>query len=98
MVPFIDVSSLPERRPAPGWSGRFFHSAHMTFAYYTIAAGASVHPHEHPQEEVWHVIEGELEISLGGAEKVVRAGEAVIVPAGETHSVRTREACRVILV
>ena len=43
--------------PLPGWSGRFLHSATMTFAHYDIAAGAApLHEHQHEQEEVWHIV------------------------------------------
>jgi unsaturated pyranuronate lyase len=70
----------------------------MTFAYYDIAPGADVHVHEHPNEEVWHVVEGALELTLGAQTGVVRAGEAAIVPAQERHSVRAIEPTRAIVV
>ena len=85
MVPFVDPSSLEAHEPRPGWTGRFFHSAEMTFAHYAIAAGAGVHAHDHPNEEVWHVVEGALEVTVGAETRVLRAGEAAIVPAGERH-------------
>jgi hypothetical protein len=28
---FVDTRDLPVRRPRPGFEGRFFHSAQMTF-------------------------------------------------------------------
>jgi unsaturated pyranuronate lyase len=71
---FIDPIELPVREPRPGFQGRFFHSEHMTFAYYTIAAGSSVHRHHHPNDEVWHVVEGELEVTLGEAVRILHAG------------------------
>jgi quercetin dioxygenase-like cupin family protein len=70
----------------------------MTFAYYDIAADADVHAHEHRNEEVWHVVAGALELSLGEETRVVRAGEAAIVPAGVRHSVRVIEPTRAIVV
>jgi quercetin dioxygenase-like cupin family protein len=97
-VTFVEVEGLPVLEPRPGWRGRFFHSAHMTFAYYSIAAGAAVHVHSHEAEEVWNVLEGELEVSLAATTKVIHAGHAVIVPAGEAHSVRALGPCRVIVV
>jgi quercetin dioxygenase-like cupin family protein len=97
-MPFVDPHSLEAHEPRPGWSGRFFHSDHMTFAYYAIAPGADVHAHEHPNEEVWHVVEGALELTLGTHTRVVRAGEAAIVPAQERHSVRALERTRAIVV
>lgn len=35
-----------------GWLGRFFHSAHLTFAYYEIQLGAALPAHAHENEEV----------------------------------------------
>jgi hypothetical protein len=58
-VPFLTIADLPPREPRPGSVGRYFHSDHMTFASYEIAPGADVHPHSHPHEEVWNVLEGE---------------------------------------
>jgi mannose-6-phosphate isomerase-like protein (cupin superfamily) len=62
-VPLIDLDALPILVPRPGWRGRFFHSDHMTFADYAIDPNAAVHPHQHEEEEVWHVLEGELEVT-----------------------------------
>jgi quercetin dioxygenase-like cupin family protein len=30
-----------------------------------VAAGGQVHRHHHPEEEVWHIIDGAAEITLG---------------------------------
>jgi quercetin dioxygenase-like cupin family protein len=97
-VPFVDPELLEAHEPRPGWTGRFFHSAQMTFAYYAIAAGADVPAHVHPYEEVWHVVEGALEVTVGAETRVLHAGAAAVVPAGERHSVRAVEATRAIVV
>jgi quercetin dioxygenase-like cupin family protein len=70
----------------------------MTFAYYDIAADADIHAHEHPNEEVWHVVTGALKLTLGDDTRVVRAGEAAIVPAGQRHSVRAMQPTQAIVV
>jgi len=36
----------------------------MTFAYYMVAAGPWIHEHSHPYDEVWNVIDGQLEITI----------------------------------
>ncbi len=97
-MPFVDVPSLPILEPRDGWRGQFFHSEHMTFVYYAIAAGSSVHVHHHDEEEVWHLLEGELEISLSGSPHRLQPGQAAVVPAGEHHGVRAVRASRVIVV
>ncbi len=63
---YIDTSKLPAVERLPGWRGRYFNSPSMTFAHYEFDAGASIHEHSHPQEEVYEVIEGELEITIDG--------------------------------
>lgn len=97
-MPLVEVDHLPILEPRPGWRGQFFHSAHMTFAYYSIDTGASVHEHHHEEEEVWHVLEGELELTLGGSAHRVHAGQAAVVPGGQPHVVRAIRPCRVIVV
>jgi quercetin dioxygenase-like cupin family protein len=97
-VPVVDVPSLPVVEPRPGWRARFFHSGQMTFAYYEIAADSTVHVHRHEEEEVWHLLDGELEISLSGNTCRLNPGQAVVVPAGEHHGIRALCASRVIVV
>lgn len=76
----VDTSQLRVKEPLPGWKGRFFKSANMTFGYYSVSAGASIHEHSHASEEVWHVIEGDLEVSNGRQTQVTRAGCVALVP------------------
>lgn len=87
-MPFVDTSSLNVIERLPGWFGRYFHSANMTFAHYTFKRGASIHEHFHPQEEVYEVIAGELELTIDGAAAVARPGVVAIVPANARHSVK----------
>ncbi len=95
---FIETSELPAKEPLPGWVGRFFHSEHMTFAYYEIAPGSGIHRHRHPNEEVWNIIEGELEMVVGDATRIVRGGDAVVIPADVEHAASPRGRCRAIVV
>ena len=85
-MPFVDTRKIEEYERLPGWNGRIFSSPSMTFADWRFAAGASIHAHHHDQEEVWQVIEGELEI-IGEETKRAGPGMAAIVPAGTEHEV-----------
>jgi quercetin dioxygenase-like cupin family protein len=87
-MPFIDTKQLPEIERLPGWRGRYFESPNMTFASYEFDAGASIHEHFHPQEEVWQVIEGELEITIEGVTQRAGPGGAGIVPPNAPHSIK----------
>ena len=82
----------------PGWFGRYFHSAGMTSAHYEFRRGASIHEHFHPEEEVYEVIEGELEVTIDGIVQVARPGVVAIVPANARHSVTALTDGRAIIV
>jgi hypothetical protein len=49
---FIDTRKLPVVERKPGWHGRYFNSSSMTFGHYVFDAGATIHTHDHPEEEV----------------------------------------------
>lgn len=84
---FIDVGTLETIERKPGWHGRYFNSPSMTFAHYEFEKGATIHEHSHPEEEVWQVIEGELEITIGKITKKVGPASAGIVPPNTRHRV-----------
>jgi quercetin dioxygenase-like cupin family protein len=88
-MPFIDTNDLRVIERLPGWHGRYFHSASMTFAHYDFVAGSSIHEHFHPEEEVYEVIEGELELTIDGVAQV---------PSNVRHSVRALTDGRAIIV
>ena len=97
-MPFIDTNSLDVIERLPGWYGRYFHSQSMTFAHYEFKRGSSIHEHFHPQEEVYEVIEGELEMTIDGTVRIARPGLVAIVPSNVPHSVRAFTDGRAIIV
>ena len=50
-----------------------------------LEPGGSVRLHRHPYEEVFIVQEGEATFRLGDDERVVRAPDVVVAPAGIPH-------------
>ena len=97
-MPFIDTNQLPSYERRPGWVGRTFHSPSMTFAHWAFTAGADIHRHRHEQEEVWEVIEGELEVTVGDETQVAGPGMVAIVPAHTPHAVVARTDSRAIVI
>lgn len=70
----------------------------MTFAHYEFVGGSSIQAHYHPQEEVYEVIEGELELTIDGVAQIARPGMVAIVPSGARHSVKALTDGRAIIV
>ena len=95
---FVDVDKLKVNERLPGWRGRYFHAVNMTVAHYAFTRGASIHEHHHPQEELYEVLEGELELTIDGVTQVARPRVAAIVPGNARHSVRALTDGRAIIV
>ena len=97
-MPFVDVDKLKVTERLPGWRGQYFHAVNMTVAHYEFTRGASIHEHHHPQDELYEVLEGELELTVDGTTQVARPGVAAIVPSNARHSVQALTDGRAIIV
>lgn len=98
-MPFIGPLEMQSASPLRGWTGRFFHSKNMTFGYWEVADGAAdLHEHDHPQEEVWNVVDGEILLVIDGCERRIGSGEAAVVPPRARHAAKPIGACRAIVV
>jgi quercetin dioxygenase-like cupin family protein len=54
-----------------------------------IDAGVIAPRHTHPGDEISYVLEGEAELLIDGeAPRIVKAGEAFVIPAGKVHGAR----------
>ncbi len=96
---FVDTATVDPRSPLPGWSGRFVDSENMTLVYWNVEDGAqALHEHDHIQEEVWNVIDGEIEITIDGVTQTAGPGCVAVIPSGTRHSVRVLCASRVIVI
>ena len=47
--------------------------------------------HWHDEEQISFVLEGELEFEVGDEKRVVRRGEAIVIPPNVPHAARTHE-------
>ena len=45
--------------------------------------------HWHEEEQISFVIDGEFEFEVGGEKRVVRRGEAIVIPSNVPHAART---------
>ena len=95
---FVEIQTLPEVERKPGWKGRYFDSPSMTFAHFEFDAGSSIHEHFHEQEEVWTIIEGELDMTIAGVTRRIGPGFAAVVPADTLHAVRALSNGKAIIV
>ena len=85
-------SDLPEVELAPGVRSRPLVGANLLASFVRYDPRSAAPLHAHTEEQVFIVVEGELEMTLGGEVRVMRAGDAALIPAWVEHSVRSLDA------
>jgi mannose-6-phosphate isomerase-like protein (cupin superfamily) len=66
----------------------YHHTAAQSLAEASLAAGQSTQRHQHREtEEIYMLLEGEGDMEIDGESRHVRAGDAVLIPAGAWHQV-----------
>ena len=75
-----------------------FDVPQMFLDVYCLEPGQEQKPHDHAgAAKVYYVLEGEGTFRVGGEERALGAGNAVLAPAGEIHGVRNDSAGRLTL-
>jgi quercetin dioxygenase-like cupin family protein len=82
----IALNDIPEREIFPGFTARILQVEHMTLVYVKVKAGTPLPEHEHPQEQVSNVLEGQLELTIGGETKTYSPGLVAAIPPNVVHS------------
>ena len=81
-------AQLPESEPYPGVFRRRFDAEGATVAAYRFDPGATFPLHQHPEEQITLIEEGEVEFTVGDATEQLRDGSWSIVPPSEPHQLR----------
>lgn len=90
---FKQTSEIPTQEIAPGFTARFIHTEQLTIGYVHIKAGSRLPEHSHAQEQVTHVLEGQLELTIAGVIGVVQPGTVAVIPPNVLHSGRALTDC-----
>jgi len=64
---------------------------------FAFDADQELSEHTAPFDALVHIIDGEASVSVSGIEHIVKAGEAIILPAGAPHAVKGRTAFKMLL-
>jgi quercetin dioxygenase-like cupin family protein len=95
-MPFINYTTKPKIKIWDGIFGQVHHSNTITCAHISIAAGVQLPQHQHIQEQWSHLLQGEMEFTVDGETRVMKAGETAYMPSNVPHSARTITDCKVI--
>ncbi len=83
---FYRLDALEEVTLAEGVTARFVPGGRMMFSFVRLAPGATVPSHHHPHEQLGHMIEGSLLMTIGDETREIRPGDVYAIPGGVVHS------------
>ena len=85
---FKDAQSRDSMQLVEGARTRTFWGERITLSMVEIDANSEVPKHTHPHEQAGILIEGELEMGIGGEVKVLKPGDMYIIPGEVEHYAR----------
>jgi len=85
---FKTVRGRRTKELVPGARTRTFWGENILLSLVEIDAHGHVPNHTHPHEQAGIVIEGEMEMGIGGEVRVLKPGDMYIIPGGVEHYAR----------
>lgn len=92
---FTNIQDIAQKETLKGFKGHFVHAESFTIAFWEIDKGAELPEHAHIHEQSTQVIEGELQLTIGGKTSVVKPGMIVVIPSNVVHSGKALTSCKV---
>lgn len=90
------IKDVAPKQLVPGIIGHYAHGKNMTFGFVEIEAGSDLPAHSHPHEQITYIIEGELDMIIGGEQCKLTPGMYHIIPSNVVHSAVARSQCKLI--
>lgn len=90
------IKDLKPKELVTGITGYYAHGDSMSFGLVELEAGSSVPMHQHVQEQITYIIEGELDMVIDGQSCLLTPGMYQIIPSNTFHSAVAITACKVI--
>lgn len=90
------IKNIPPKELVAGITGHYAHGSSLTFGYVEIKAGSDLPAHQHVHEQITYLIEGQLDMLIGGKPYSLTAGMYHVIPPNTPHSAIARTDCKAI--
>ncbi len=77
---FVTIAELPELTVAPGLVLQPLVGTGLMVSFARYEAGAEAPLHAHEEEQVFVVVDGEFDVTLGEETRRLKVGEAAVIP------------------
>ena len=91
-----NITSIKPKELVPGITGYYAHGEQISFGYVELIKGASIPMHHHVHEQVTFIIEGELDMIIGGERCLLKNGMYHVIKSNVPHAAIALTNCKVI--
>ena len=85
---FYNLERMESRNLAQGVEIKVLSGEKMMMVFFYVEPGGLIPEHAHPNEQMGMVLEGEIELLIGGERRIVRQGDVYHVPSGVPHTAK----------
>ena len=87
------IKDIPAKEVVAGITGYYAHGENLTFGYVVIKPDTAVPEHRHVHEQITYIVDGELDMTIGGQLYPLKAGMYHVIPSNTPHSGFTKTGC-----
>jgi quercetin dioxygenase-like cupin family protein len=84
---FVTIADLPEVSPAAGLVLQPLLGSGLMVSFARYEPGAEAPLHAHEEEQIFVVVDGEFDVTLGDETRRLKVGDAAVIPAWVPHRV-----------
>jgi quercetin dioxygenase-like cupin family protein len=90
------IENINPLEVVPGITGHYAHGVNLTLGYVFVKKGSILPEHHHVHEQITFVLEGQLDMIIGGVACPLKAGMYHVIPSNVPHSATAPVDCKVI--
>ena len=88
---FINPDNLAGQELCDGVNARVVWGEKIMLSFVDLAPRSIIPGHSHPHEQMGIVLSGRFELTIGAESRLVKEGDAYLIPSNVEHSVRVLE-------
>lgn len=90
------INNILVQEIRPGFFGKMIHGEKGTVSIWDIKQGSRLPTHQHVHEQITYLLEGELEMNIGGEDYVLTPSCYHVIPSNVAHNAFARTDVKVM--
>lgn len=87
-MPFFVIDEQPQKQIFDSAKIRTLHGEKIMMSFVDLEPNSDVAEHSHPHEQMGMVLEGTFELTIDGDTRILKKGDAYLIPSNVKHSAR----------